>query len=242
MALDPMLRFLSIMAVVLILGPLLVGASEEASAVSIVRAAREQIGKTVGYNPSYRTLKYPNGDIPIKVGVCTDVVVRALRSSLGMDLQKAVHEDMKANFSEYPQNWGLKRPDKNIDHRRVPNLQTFLKRSRLALPVSKDPQDYQPGDLVTCIVPPNLPHIMIVSDRANAKGQPMVIHNIGSGTMEEDRLFEFKITGHYRIGKITSARTNAGHRGDRTQSVKSAIESRPPGVRPQREKQNQSAK
>ena len=83
---------------------------------------------------------------------------------------------------------------------------------------------------------------MIVSDRANAKGQPLVIHNIGSGTMEEDRLFEFKFTGHYRIGKFTPARTNAGHRGDRTQSANSAIVSRPPGVRSEREKQNQTAK
>ena len=135
----------------------------------------------------------------LKGGVCTDVVIRALRTGMKLDLQKLVHEDIKANFSSYPKNWGLKSPDKNIDHRRVPNLKTYFKRMGYALPVSKNPADYQPGDLVTCIVPPHLPHIMIVSDLTNATGQPLVIHNIGVGTQEEDRLFEFKITGHYRL-------------------------------------------
>jgi uncharacterized protein len=179
-------------------------AAESPDAASIVAAARDQIGKTVRYDPSYQRLDYPGGDVPIQVGVCTDVVVRALRSSLGLDLQQLVHEDMRGNFSAYPQNWGLKGPDKNIDHRRVPNLRAFFKRRGWELPVSDKAQAYQPGDLVTCIVPPNLAHIMIVSDRRNASGQPLVIHNIGAGVREEDRLFEFKITGHYRIKQATN--------------------------------------
>ena len=179
-------------------------AAEAPQAVNIVAAARDQIGKTVRYDPSYRRLDYPGGDVPIEVGVCTDVVVRALRSGLGLDLQRLVHEDMRGNFSAYPQNWGLKGPDKNIDHRRVPNLRAFFKRRGWELPVSDEAQAYQPGDLVTCIVPPNLAHIMIVSDRRNASGQPLVIHNIGAGVQEEDRLFEFKITGHYRIKQATN--------------------------------------
>ena len=163
--------------------------------------ARQQVGKTVSYDPSYQSMEYPGGDVPIDRGVCTDVVVRALRASSPhkMDLQKLVHEDMKANFSKYPSIWGLKRTDRNIDHRRVPNLQTFFKRQGYSIAVTKDPADYEPGDLVTCTVPPNLPHIMIVSDRKNAEGVPLVIHNIGSGAREEDRLFEFKLTGHYRV-------------------------------------------
>ena len=140
--------------------------------------------------------------MPIEIGVCTDVVVRALRSSLSFDLQRAVHEDMKRHFSGYPPHWGLKGPDKNIDHRRVPNLETFFKRRGYELPASKHYGDYKAGDLVTCIVPPNLAHIMIVSNRTNAIGQPLVIHNIGAGAREEDQLMEFKITGHYRITKI----------------------------------------
>jgi uncharacterized protein YijF (DUF1287 family) len=171
---------------------------------SIAIAARAQIGKTLSYDPAYRILDYPNGDVPIETGVCADVVVRALRQSLGLDLQKLVHDDMKLNFSKYPQNWGLKSPDKNIDHRRVPNLQTYFKRSGWDLPVSETAKDYQPGDLVTCIVPPHLPHIMVVSERTNASGQPLVIHNIGAGAQEEDRLFAFKITGHYRVRRIES--------------------------------------
>lgn len=182
-----------------IVGRMSTTAATPSNGGSIAQAARTQVGKTVNYDPSYRSLKYPGGDVPIETGVCADVVVRALRQSRALDLQKLVHDDMKRHFSQYPPNWGLKGPDKNIDHRRVPNLQTFFKRSGWNLPRLKNPQDYQPGDLVTCLVPPNLPHIMVVSDRTNAAGQPLIIHNLGAGVQEEDRLFAFKITGHYRI-------------------------------------------
>jgi uncharacterized protein YijF (DUF1287 family) len=165
----------------------------------VVAAARAQIGVTTTYDPSYVGLSYPNGDVPIERGVCTDVVVRALRTAHGFDLQQVVHTDMRSNFSAYPTSWGLSRPDKNIDHRRVPNLRRYLERRGFSLPVSADPTDYRPGDLVTCSVPPHLPHIMIVSDRRTRAGVPLVIHNIGAGTAEEDRLFDFEITGHYRL-------------------------------------------
>jgi uncharacterized protein YijF (DUF1287 family) len=165
----------------------------------LVAAARTQIGITVSYDPSYQSLDYPGGDVATDKGVCTDVVIRAFRKSYNLDLQKAVHEDMKSNFSKYPGIWGLKSTDRNIDHRRVPNLQTYFKRAGYSLPVTKNAADYHPGDLVTCIVPPNLPHIMIVSNRKNSDGVPLVIHNIGRGTLEENRLFEFKLVGHYRI-------------------------------------------
>ncbi len=161
--------------------------------------ARQQIGVTVEYDPAYVSLKYPGGDVPQDRGVCTDVVIRAMRQ-LNFDLQKEVHEDMKKNFSAYPsrKNWGLKRPDKNIDHRRVPNLQTFFKRKGWSRPVSQNPVDYQPGDIVTCLLGGTLPHIMIVSDRKNEDGVPLIIHNIGAGTQEEDDLFTYELTGHYR--------------------------------------------
>ena len=132
-------------------------------------------------------------------GVCTDVVIRALRKGGGIDLQKVVHEDMKSNFSKYPKIWGLKRTDRNIDHRRVPNLQRYFKRKGYSLSVTKTAADYLAGDLVTCIVPPNLPHIMIVSDKKTENNVPLVIHNIGGGAREEDRLFTFKLVGHYRL-------------------------------------------
>lgn len=165
--------------------------------LAIVTSARKQIGVTTRYVPDYVALDYPNGDVPQETGVCTDVVIRALRG-VGKDLQKLVHEDMKANFSRYPKNWGLSRTDRNIDHRRVPNLQAFFKRKGMSLAVTKKAADYLPGDLVTCTVAGKLPHIMVVSDRKNAKGVPLVIHNIGSGAVEEDRLFDFPLTGHYR--------------------------------------------
>ena len=160
--------------------------------------ARRQIGVTVEYDPAYVSLEYPGGDVPEERGVCTDVVIRALRL-LNFDLQKEVHEDMKRHFSAYPGRWGLKGPDKNIDHRRVPNLQTFFKRRGWQLPVTQTAADYKPGDLVTCLLGDYLPHIMIVSDRKSEAGTPLIIHNIGAGTEEEDCLFAFPLTGHYRV-------------------------------------------
>ncbi|MGL5017315.1 MAG: DUF1287 domain-containing protein, partial [Luteolibacter sp.] len=138
----------------------------------LAASARQQISVTVSYDPAYITLAYPDGDVPKDRGVCTDVVIRAMRVGLAKDLQKLIHEDMRANFSIYPKNWGLARPDRNIDHRRVPNLKTWLKRQgyQLQLGADKNPAKFLPGDLVTCTIPPHLPHIMVVSDRTSEAG------------------------------------------------------------------------
>lgn len=165
---------------------------------ALVTAAREQVGVTLSYDPAYRRLSYPNGDVPLTTGVCTDVVIRALRQQ-GLDLQQAVHQDMRANFRLYPKNWGLSRPDSNIDHRRVPNLMTWFKRQGWALVPGQDAERYRPGDIVTWDLGGGLTHIGIISDRQAGSGVPLVLHNIGRGTQEEDILFSFKITGHYRI-------------------------------------------
>ena len=167
----------------------------------IVAAARSQIGKTITYDPAYTSLSYPGGDVPIEKGVCTDVVIRALRDALNMDLQKLVHEDMSIAFSKYPDIWGLKKPDSNIDHRRVLNLMTYFTRQGYSLKVTQDKKNYLAGDFVTCSVQ-NRPHIIIVSNRKGPNGTPFVIHNIGRGTQEENRLFEFPLTGHYRINSF----------------------------------------
>lgn len=166
----------------------------------LVAAAREQIGVTLHYDPAYVKLAYPRGDVPIERGVCTDVVVRAFRR-VGYDLQELMHRDMKKAWAAYPHpaNWKLKRPDTNIDHRRVPNLATFFGRHGVALGVSKDAKDYAAGDIVTWRVPPGLPHIGLVADVRTATGVPLIIHNIGNGTRMEDRLFSYTITGHYRF-------------------------------------------
>jgi uncharacterized protein YijF (DUF1287 family) len=166
-----------------------------------VEAARKQVGVTLSYDPAYTTLAYPNGDVPREKGVCTDVVIRAMRDGLSQDLQKLVHEDMKANFSAYPKNWSLSKPDKNIDHRRVPNLRKYFARKgfELKLPPEGDFSVFQPGDLVTCVIGGKLPHIMIVSDRKTAEGRPLVIHNIGGGAREEDIIFGYPLTGWYRL-------------------------------------------
>ena len=171
------------------------------SGEKLVNSARKQVGVTVVYDPSYTSLAYPGGDVPAERGVCTDVLIRAMRDGLSKDLQKIIHEDMAKNFSSYPKNWGLSRPDRNIDHRRVPNLQTWFKRQgcQITLAPGNVPTNFLPGDIVTCTVPPNLPHIMIVSDRKSDEGVPFVIHNIGNGAREEPMLFRFPLTGHYRL-------------------------------------------
>lgn len=171
--------------------------AKPAPSIAFVGKAREQIGVTVRYDGSYVSLPYPMGDVPKETGVCTDVVVRAMRG-MGIDLQQAVHEDMKRHFSSYPKQWGLKKPDPNIDHRRVPNLMKFFERKGWKKPLSDKPQDFLPGDLVCWMLPANLPHIGIVSDRKTQGGVPLIIHNIGAGAQEEDCLFLFTITGHYR--------------------------------------------
>ena len=183
----------------LFLLPIVLSPALGAPPVEFLLAARAQIGVTVLYDAAYADLDYPGGDVSMDRGVCTDVVVRAMRKT-GLDLQKAVHEDMKRSFSAYPKFWGLRAPDRNIDHRRVPNLARFLERQGKKLPVTKTSADYLPGDIVTCTVPPHLPHIMIVSDRFSEEdpARPLIIHNIGQGAREEDRLFEFELTGHYR--------------------------------------------
>ena len=168
-------------------------------ATKLIAAAEEQVGITVGYDGAYVALKYPMGDIPLQTGVCTDVVIRAYRDAFGIDLQKQIHDDMKQAFSSYPDIWGLKRPDRNIDHRRVPNMERFFARKGARLDIGSTGGDFQPGDLVSQRLPNNRPHIGIVSHYASRDGKrPMIIHNIGSGARVEDRLFDFRIVGHFR--------------------------------------------
>ncbi len=184
------------MLIALLLGSLAF-AVQAIEADRLVLDARQQVGVTLSYDPAYRRLSYPGGDVPVATGVCTDVVIRALRQQ-GLDLQEAVHRDMRGNFSVYPKNWGLSRPDSNIDHRRVPNLMTWFKRQGWALAVKQDASAYRAGDIVTWDLGRGLTHIGIVSDRQAATGTPLVLHNIGRGTQEEDILFAYRITGHYR--------------------------------------------
>ena len=162
-------------------------------------AAISIIDDTVEYDPSYIGIKYPNGDVPKNKGVCTDVVIRSYRK-LGIDLQKEVHEDLKANFSIYPnlKKWGLKKPDTNIDHRRVPNLEVFFTRKGKKLKVSDNPNDYKTGEIVTWMINGKLPHIGIVTHKKSADGKrPLLVHNVGSGQVLEDCLFNYNIVGHY---------------------------------------------
>jgi uncharacterized protein YijF (DUF1287 family) len=155
--------------------------------------------QNVVYDPSYFTIAYPNGDIPSNKGVCTDVIIRAYRK-LGFDLQQAVHQDMKTNFSAYPKKWGLKSPDKNIDHRRVPNLMTFFTRNNAQLVISNLAKDYQPGDVVCWNLGGSITHIGIVSKIKSTKHKGyQIIHNIGAGQVLEDMLFDYTLIGHYRF-------------------------------------------
>jgi uncharacterized protein YijF (DUF1287 family) len=185
-------------AVVVLLLLLLPGVAQStpAPAERLVAAAYAQIGITRVYDPSYRRIAFPGGDVPLDRGVCSDVVVRAYRG-IGIDLQRLVNDDMRQHFAAYPHLWGLAGPDPNIDHRRVANLAVFLARHGASLAVAAAPQDYRPGDIVTWRLPGGLAHIGLIADRS-IDGRPLVVHNIGAGAQLEDVLFAFTITGHYR--------------------------------------------
>jgi uncharacterized protein len=167
-----------------------------ADGAALAAAAATQVGVTVGYDGRYQRIAYPGGDVPIETGVCTDVLVRAFRAQ-GIDLQQRVHEDMRRDFAAYPRHWGLSSPDRNIDHRRVPNLEAYFGRHGEVLAASRDPSDYAAGDIVSWRLDSGLPHIGIVSAR-HVDGRPLVIHNIGAGAQEEDVLFAWRMVGHWR--------------------------------------------
>jgi uncharacterized protein len=168
------------------------------NAKTITKAALSQIGKTLYYNPAYATLAYPNGDVPLERGVCTDVVIRAFRA-VGVDLQRLVHEDMRRAFTLYPKLWGLSRPDRNIDHRRVANLEVFLTRRGKKIALSKRGLDYRAGDVVTWTLPSGRLHIGVVTDKLDSSGQrPLVVHNVGAGAQLEDILFVYTLRMRFR--------------------------------------------
>jgi uncharacterized protein YijF (DUF1287 family) len=161
-------------------------------------AALELTQQNIVYDPGYYKINYPNGDIPSNKGVCSDVIIRAYRK-LGIDLQKEVHEDMKANFNKYPKKWGLSRPDKNIDHRRVANLMVFFTRYGQVLTISEKPENYVPGDIICWDLGGGVTHIGIVVNKKSGDGRRhLIVHNIGGGQVLADCLFEYKIIGHYR--------------------------------------------
>jgi uncharacterized protein len=170
----------------------------KAQAQTVAKAALLQIGKTLSYDPAYTVLAYPDGDVPLERGVCTDVVIRAFRV-VGVDLQRLVHEDMRRAFVQYPKLWGLSRPDRNIDHRRVANLEVFLTRRGKKLALSSQGLEYRAGDLVTWTLPSGRLHIGVVSDKLEPSGQrPLIVHNIGAGAQLEDILFVYKMRMRFR--------------------------------------------
>lgn len=168
----------------------------------LAKSAFQLTLQEVVYDPSYVVISYPNGDVPAGRGVCTDVIIRVYRI-MGIDLQKKVHEDMKAHFDLYPKNWGLTKPDKNIDHRRVPNLMKFFERHGTKLTITQNGSDYKPGDIVCWDLGGGFLHIGIVSDRkVENANRYKIIHNVGAGQVCEDFLFDYKIIGHYRYNDL----------------------------------------
>src|ERR1051325_2468127 len=164
----------------------------------IVASARAQTRVTTSYDPSYVGITFPGGDVPARTGACADVVVRAFRAA-GIDLQRDVHMDMLRAFSAYPHRWGLRRPDPNIDHRRVPNLMVYFRRAGKAVAVTTQPRDYWSGDVGAWDLGGGVMHSGLVSDAADsATGRHWVVHNIGAGARLEDVLFRWRVIGHYR--------------------------------------------
>ncbi|HEU4714668.1 MAG TPA: DUF1287 domain-containing protein [Pyrinomonadaceae bacterium] len=165
----------------------------------MLEGAIAQAGVTTSYDPAYVALEYPGGDVPENTGVCSDVVVRAFRKA-GVDLQKSVHEDIKAARSAYPTKWGANAPDKNIDHRRVLNLMTYFTRQGKSLSITGNAADYQPGDVVSWELSSGIDHIGIVTNMlSESPDRYLIVHNIGAGTRIEDVMFAWTIKGHYRV-------------------------------------------
>jgi hypothetical protein len=172
--------------------------AQKQSLSNLAQAAAELAQDAVNYDPSYFSIAYPMGDVPANKGVCTDVVIRAYRK-VGIDLQELVHQDMKQNFGAYPQNWGLKKPDTNIDHRRVPNLMCYFKRQKAKLTNSTNAKDYQAGDIACWNLGSGILHIgLVLKEQNKANNRPLIMHNIGAGQVKEDVLFQYAIIGHYR--------------------------------------------
>lgn len=192
-----MKNLISIIIIAGLSAAMLAQSAENAFSERLCAATLALTQEEVVYDPAYYSIAYPGGDVPKGKGVCTDVVIRAYRK-LGIDLQKEVHEDMVVRFQEYPQIWGLKRPDTNIDHRRVPNLMEFFKRHGVEKEISQDAQDYLPGDLVCWNLGGAVTHIGIVVDRKSRDNKRnLIVHNIGGGQVLADCLFDFRIIGHY---------------------------------------------
>ncbi len=165
----------------------------------LVRAARKQIGMTTGYDPAYVSLDYPGGDVPRESGVCTDVVIRAYRDAFDVDLQQLVHEDMMAAFGLYPKTWGLTRADRNIDHRRVPNLERYFQRQGYERDAPGTREDWQAGDLITMRLGGRMPHIAIFSGHDAVTGTAMYVHNIGGGTREDEMYADYEFPRRFRF-------------------------------------------
>lgn len=199
----PRLQYMKqvILTITLITAALSRNYSQVSFSERLSNAALELTKQFVVYDPGYFTISYPNGDVPNNKGVCTDVIIRAYRK-LGIDLQKEVHEDMVVNFSKYPKIWNLSRPDKNIDHRRVPNLMVFFARKGIVKPVTNHASDYLPGDIVCWNLGGEITHIGLVVNRKSQDGKRnLIVHNIGGGQVMADCLFEYKIIGHYQYQK-----------------------------------------
>lgn len=177
------------------------GFAQTEFAAQLSEAAISLIDPGIVYDPAYFSIDYPNGDVPADRGVCTDVIIRTYRK-LGIDLQKEVHEDMKANFGAYPNNWGLSHTDENIDHRRVPNLMMYFSRHGKTKPFTRISSVYIPGDIVCWDLGNGITHIGLVVDKKSSDAQRyLLVHNIGGGQVLADCLFEFEIIGHYSFQK-----------------------------------------
>ncbi len=164
---------------------------------AVARAALDGTRHIIRYDASYKKIKFPHGDVPSNMGCAADVIVRSLRS-VGVDLQELIYLDMTQSFGSYAKNKKDAKPDTNVDHRCVPNLQVFFERHGSSLPVTRKVDDYKPGDIITCRTIENQPHIAIIVPSPTGGARPWIVHNIGRGVCIEDRLLDFSLTGHFR--------------------------------------------
>lgn len=209
----PDVGILSVILVVVASWETLGAASPSDFAERVVEGARVSIEKRPPYDPSYVKIPYPGGDPGWRRGACVEVVIRAFRHA-GVDLQERVHEDIVAR----PRAYGLKRPDPNLDHRRVRNLKVFFEEHATRVPLSSD--DWRAGDIAVWDLyggtAPN--HIGIISDRKSREGTPLVIHHFTARAgftgypSEDDCLRRWRLLAHFRWAGEDVGASEAGKR------------------------------
>lgn len=210
-----MKRTLLALAALLMAAANAAGQNFRAGNLDIKAACYNRVDSSIVYDPSYRTIGYPMGDVPANVGVCTDAVIRVLRDC-HIDLQEKMNIAIKSdNRDNGGRRYHIKKPNTSIDHRRVWNLKKMFDNwagytgegTCCSFIVHGIPTEgmygegfYPPGTMVIYEMWPGQGHIGIVIDSE----QNLIFHQVGYGQVIDASLHSWKIVGAYLIDQMTT--------------------------------------